>query len=453
MSKKNIEKWSLLYWIVNQYASFMHFLFYRRIYVNNRENIPKNKPVIFALNHQNAFMDAIAIVCTTKTQPVFLARADVFSNPVTAKFLRFLKILPVFRIRDGKETVKNNEEIFQKCIDALVNKKALGIMPEGNQVDKKRLRSFKNGAFLIALKAEEEQNNQLNVNLIPVGLDYSNYHNFRSYLQISYGKPIIISDYYDLYKKDEKQGLEILRNKLTESLKSLIIHIESSRFYELAENILKFYNFRMRQLLALSKNNYPNRFKADRKMCKILNKYIKDHPSEMESLEENMSEYNKNLKLLNITNKLFEKPGTSRISLIWQSFIFTLLLPVYIYGLINNYFPFKVPIWRIRKRLKNKLFHSTFKYVGALLYFPVFYIVETIIIFLLFKKLWIRLIYIISLPISGLIYYHYSDNYKKLTEKWRYFRLNKNQNERFLSLIRLRKNILTKLDSIVEESE
>ena len=57
-------------------------------------------------------MDPLAVMFSINKQIVFLARADIFKNKIAAKFLHFLKILPVFRIRDGKENLNNNDLTF-----------------------------------------------------------------------------------------------------------------------------------------------------------------------------------------------------------------------------------------------------------------------------------------------------------------------------------------------------
>ena len=448
MSKKNIEKWSLGYWFLKGYAIFLLNIFYKRIHVQNYENVPKKEPVIFALNHQNALMDALAIHCTTNKQLVFLARADIFKNPLIARFLTFIKILPIYRIRDGANTLNKNIEIFKKSLEILKNKKAMGIMPEGSHGDKRQLRPLKKGIFKIAFKAEEENNNQLGVKILPVGLDYSNYQNLGSYLHVTYGKPIIVSDYYKLYKKNEKLGMDALKKALVENLKVLMINIQNSRFYDLYQSLREIYNFRMRQLLSIKNNNYPDKFKADKKMIEILDKYHKNHSSEMEILDIKVSEYNQGINLLNLKNWLLEKPESPVSTLFLQSFLLSLCLPLYFYGVLNNYFPYKIPIWLVKK-IKDKQFHSSFKFVMAMILFPVFYLFQTVLVFSMTKNPWIKYLYIVSIPISGIIAFNYYDTFKKISAKWRYFRLLRNQNERIISLRKIRNEIIQTMDSIV----
>ena len=81
MGKNNIEKFSLGYALVKAVTGFWHNnFFYRKIIVLGLENINPGDHLIFAPNHQNALMDALAVLFTHKGQPVFLARADIFKK-------------------------------------------------------------------------------------------------------------------------------------------------------------------------------------------------------------------------------------------------------------------------------------------------------------------------------------------------------------------------------------
>ena len=109
--------------------------FYGEYIVLGKENIPNEGPVIFAPNHLNALMDALAIhsISPDHYATVFLARSDMFKKKVVANLLTFAKIMPAFRIRDGIENLGKNAEIFDRCVEVLETNNAMGIMPEGNQ--------------------------------------------------------------------------------------------------------------------------------------------------------------------------------------------------------------------------------------------------------------------------------------------------------------------------------
>lgn len=73
-----MKRWSPGYAALKSYITLVHRIYYKKVFVQGKENIPANKPVIFAPNHQNALMDALAVISTVNKQPVFLARADMF---------------------------------------------------------------------------------------------------------------------------------------------------------------------------------------------------------------------------------------------------------------------------------------------------------------------------------------------------------------------------------------
>ena len=85
MSRENIEKHSKRYALVKKVSGLWHNnVFYRKVIVLGRDNINPDHHIIFAPNHQNALMDALAVLFTQKKQLVFLARADIFKKKTIA---------------------------------------------------------------------------------------------------------------------------------------------------------------------------------------------------------------------------------------------------------------------------------------------------------------------------------------------------------------------------------
>ena len=103
------------------------YFFYRKIDVIGAKNVPDTGPVIFTPNHQNALMDALMVLCTRNRQPVFIARADIFKKPLIIAILHFLRILPVYRKRDGGNSSDNNQETFDMILKVLHSRQAVGI--------------------------------------------------------------------------------------------------------------------------------------------------------------------------------------------------------------------------------------------------------------------------------------------------------------------------------------
>src|SRR5450759_3252830 len=243
MGKENIEKYSARYALLKSVAGFWHnTVFYRKVIVLGRENINPDHHLIFAPNHQNALMDALAVLFTHKGQAIFLAGADIFKRKTIAAFLSFLKILPVYRIRDGFSSLRGNDEIFHKTIDVLKNKNGLVILPEGEHVGFRRLRQLKKGICRVAFQSDEATGFNLKIKIIPVGLEFSNYSRFRQVLTVVYGKPIEVSEFHALYKESPEKALNELRAKLSNEMKNNMVHIESEEDYEAIDELRSLIN-------------------------------------------------------------------------------------------------------------------------------------------------------------------------------------------------------------------
>ena len=73
----------------------------RRLVVKGKENLPKDGAVIIGCNHTSALLDPLIILRAMNRATVFMTRADIFRKPFLQKVFTFLKMLPIFRIRDG----------------------------------------------------------------------------------------------------------------------------------------------------------------------------------------------------------------------------------------------------------------------------------------------------------------------------------------------------------------
>ena len=125
---------------------------FRRYKVIGYDKIPEN-----AANHTNTLMDALVLLCINHEKKVFIARGDIFKKPFIAKIMYFLRILPIYRIRDGFKSVKdNNAEIIDKAADVIRDEVKLFLYPEATHRTKHSLRQLSKGIFHIALKANAD---------------------------------------------------------------------------------------------------------------------------------------------------------------------------------------------------------------------------------------------------------------------------------------------------------
>src|SRR5712692_2651122 len=87
-------------------------VYFRRIEVVGLDNVPRDAPVIFLLNHPNALVDPVFLLCLAPRRVAFVAKAPLFRMPVIGYLARALDSLPAYRRQDQGEDVSRNLETF-----------------------------------------------------------------------------------------------------------------------------------------------------------------------------------------------------------------------------------------------------------------------------------------------------------------------------------------------------
>lgn len=444
MKIPNLEDPNIIYTISRYWGDFVHNrLFYRKIHITGKENIPKNQPVLVVPNHQNALMDALVVLCASRWQPVFIARGDVFKNPTIRKALFFFKILPIYRIRDGKEALKYNEAIFEKTVQILEKKKYLTLYPEASHLGVRKLRTIHKGVSRIFFRAEEKNDFNLGIKILPVGIYYENYFSFHSVMQLNFGEPISTDGLFELYLQNENKAHKELRRRISEGIKPLIINIENDDYYETYEFLRTIYDANALKKMNLPENQ-PNKFKADQQIIKKLDQTFAQNPEKIEQLDKDVKEYSSLIKNQKIRDWVIEKPKNwGKLSL--QFLLLTILFPLFLFGIANNLPIFKLPKL-INRKIKDRNFHTSIEF--GLYFFTIpFYYFSIFLLVWLFTDLWyVKWIYLALLPITAYVAHYYSIGLLKFRAKLKYyFGYNK---PHFSKMRELRKKIVEQMDTI-----
>lgn len=428
MGRNNIEKFSTRYALLKKTAGFWHDkIFYRKVIVVGLENINPDDHLIFAPNHQNALMDALAVLFTHKGQPVFLARADIFKKRMVAALLYFLKILPVYRIRDGFSALKENDEIFLKTIDVIKHKNGLIILPEGDHAGFRRLRQLKKGICRVAFQAEEASGFNLKIKIIPVGIEFSNYTRFRQVLTVVYGKPIEVSQNYELYRESPERALNELRERLSTGIKQVMVHIESVEDYNAIDELRSIINGKYSDDI-----KYPKLFR-DRKLIETLNKLKISDPETYKRICSLSLQIREKARALNISYRLLEKRKHPLGWLIAGLAGLFVTLPVWLFGNIFTLTFVTLPELQIRKT-KDPQFHSSLRYGLSLALAFVFMPVYLIACLIIFSPWWLALMIFLTIPVSGIFAWNYNILAKRITGGFRLRKYMRMKNPDYLVL-------------------
>ncbi len=163
MTASFVMRFFYIYTVVQILKLFIQaglWLFCHEIHLKNKQLFKTKGPLLIIANHPNSFLDALIIGSYYQRRVYFLARGDAFKKPIHRFILESLNMIPVYRLREGKEFLHLNDYAFNKSIDLLSKGYAVLIFIEGICINSHELQPFKKGTARIL-----EGVQKLNVNL------------------------------------------------------------------------------------------------------------------------------------------------------------------------------------------------------------------------------------------------------------------------------------------------
>ncbi|MGB0837174.1 MAG: lysophospholipid acyltransferase family protein [Flavobacteriaceae bacterium] len=215
-----------MYRLVKTILQIGFFFFFKNIHSNNRERIPKKGAVLFIGNHPNALLDPLLVATQVKRDLHFITRASVFGNKILNAFFKSVQMLPIYRPRDGKENMHLNEKTFEQCYDILGKQGAVLIFVEGSHDIRKYVRPLKTGFARIALGALNKHKELEDIQIVPVGLNYTKPTAIFSQAQLNFGPSFSVKQCIE-NSNSELEQINALRIKSREALKQLSTHIDA----------------------------------------------------------------------------------------------------------------------------------------------------------------------------------------------------------------------------------
>lgn len=228
----------MLYWILRWIAMTGLRWYYRDIRVMGSP-IPEEGPVIFAVNHPNALVDALVAGSVVRRRIRLTGKATLFERPVLAAFLRRAGVVPLQRLSDARRKPEpdgtrrpspvRNAESFRALADVLAAGGAILIFPEGRSHDEPSIAPLRTGTARIALEARDARGVR-GLRIVPLGLIFERKDRPRSRIVVQAGEPIAM----DRFEGGSKP-VEALTARIEQGLRDVTLNFESP---ELAERVL-----------------------------------------------------------------------------------------------------------------------------------------------------------------------------------------------------------------------
>ena len=398
---KKIQDYDALYDVLRYYVDSMLKLSYRTIRYVGYEKIPQDGAVIYAPNHTNALMDALVILAMDRKAKVFVARADIFKNPTLARIFRFLKIMPIMRMRDGLDEVRKNNETIEKSVDVLRDKVPFCIFPEGQHQAKYSSLPLSKGIFRIAFQAQDLMPD-MPLYIVPVGIRYGSFFRFRSTVRVQIGDPINVKDFLDAHSENTPQEqMNLMKDVLAERMQSSIFHIPNDEDYDATYYICAaVVRHRVEKLKSANPGKHMKKmdayFEANNMTVKQVAQLKEQNPEKAQqllSLGREASQIRKanNISLSSVSIKY---PFWSRVL---RALILILKLPYNIPVSILT-LPIKLICGFLFTKLKDYAFRNSIRYLVNLVMWPILMVIYSIIAFVFLKWTWALLVILLLLP-------------------------------------------------------
>ena len=379
--------------------SALRLNFRKMVFTGRKENVSKKKPIIFAANHRNALLDALLLVYAGYhfKQVVFLARADIFKQKFVAWILRGMRIIPVFRIRDGKDNLEKNKDIFNSAARIMKKNNPIALFPEARHNPKQSLLPIQKAVPRIVLPTEASLNFELNSQIVPVSIYYRDVFEFLTDVYITFGTPIEVSQYKEVYEENPNLATNQLRQDLETSLKSMVVNIWNDEFYEEYKDAIDWNGDR----LALEKYSHrkDDYLQASLEIVRSLDNLYENKREEFDNKIKDFREAKAILKehQLNTKDKVWKPASKGNIYSRFAGLILT--APIMLFGYLNAIFPLL-----INKKLlglfKDNQFIPSVRYVSGLIFIPIFDLIQSLIIGSATNNWLLALIYFFAMPIT-----------------------------------------------------
>ncbi len=420
----------MLYFILKMLLRLAIRVYFRNIQIRNLKYIPKNEPLLVLPNHQSAFMDPIVIGVLMQRSLFYLARGESFKGKLSRFIFKRLHMIPIYRQSTAPELMHKNVEIFQSCYDHLENNGAILIFPEGTSKTEPRLRKIKTGAARIALGAEAANNYKLGVKFIPVGINYSNPHQFQTKLFLNFGKPVSIEPFIEEFKHNEFNAVNQLTKHIRRNLQEHMVVVENEELDDLVKQIELIYKSKITQELGINKRQQDREFLIMKDISNAVSFFhgydierVKEFQNKIQTYFNKLSAYDLHLDIFTTKKNKQGFIGRGLNTLVYL----ILGLPFYLYATINNYLPYRLPGILADKVTREVTFRGSMVLSFGLIVFPLFYTLQCILvqkflggtIGLPILDNWLWFFYLLSLPFTGFFALRYKERLTKIIHNWK----------------------------------
>lgn len=379
-------------------------IYFQRIEVTGVEHVPLDTPVIFVLNHPNALVDPVFLLCLAPRRVSFLAKAPLFHMPVISYFVKSLDSLPVYRRQDEGQDVTKNEETFVAARKLLAKGGTIGICPEGVSHDEPGLRPIKTGAARIALAAISTGEVK-GLKIVPAGLYYTSKTRFRSSALLYFGNPLRVDPVQlEPDGSPPRDAVRKLSKEIEEALRAVILDARHEEALQTTARAERIFSAETRQ--ESDEDSLTDELRLQQRFVKAYSVVEGLQPERLRRLEQRMIRFEEELNQAGVDAEELAPPSSTWSvfrSIFKRSLLFLLMLGPALIGTVAYY-----PAYKLGGYLATKLSRdaediiSTIKIISAMLLFPLTWLILAVVGYVVFGS-WVALAAVLVIPVCGYI--------------------------------------------------
>jgi glycerol-3-phosphate O-acyltransferase/dihydroxyacetone phosphate acyltransferase len=429
------------------FLTFALRLFFRRIEVVGVENVPRDKPVVFAVNHPNGLIDPLFLFSFAPRPVSFLAKAPLFRMPIIGFFTRQLETIPVYRQSDAADMTKNRE-MFAATRALLARGGSIAIFPEGTTHSDSKLRQLKTGAARIALGAAGAGAEVL---VVPAGIHYSSKQTFRSAAVVTFGVPFAVQgEALNADGEPAAESVARVTKRIEEALATVTLQAESMQAQELIARAEQIFSSIVRPAGGLAAQLDLRRRFTDGYvyLCARDRERLDRIESQIRRFEAELGDARLEAEELSVPG------GWANVRMVAATLLYLLVaLPMAAVGVVINY-----PTYRLIRLLSRRFSGgedevlATMKFIAEILLYPLTWLIVAAVLGRRFGVV-PALVELLLAPISGYVALRLLERLDAVIGRVRAIGQFLRGNYAFLRLVAQRRDIRDEILAVAQEME
>lgn len=345
-------------------------IYYRKVVIVNRAHLTAKGPLMIVSNHMNTGLDPLFALMYARETSFLLVNYSLFKNPIVGAILRTLFCIPIQRIQDIKPgEAPKNDDAFRACDEHLQSGQSIYVAPEGTSYAERHIRECKTGTARIVFSAENNNKFALDLRILPIGITYYDALKFQTDVVMEIGEPFSADIYEQAYAENPRQAVQSLTDDIEKQFIQLTVHCKDAA----EDDFLK-------KLEILLSNDTPldveaHHWRSKKLIANIHNWQAKDVTG-FDQFKHKVDTY------FDTLDKLKTKDWSSKTLNLPLSMIGVLVaFPAFLIGFLGNI----VPAWLSNRMISlakvHESYDSTIRLCAGLVFFPLFWWLQSEIIF------------------------------------------------------------------------